>query len=40
MLQINQDGLKLNGVYQYFTYTDAVNMLGEEYKLERKTQLQ
>jgi len=28
MLQINQDGLKLNGTYQYFTYADDVNILG------------
>jgi hypothetical protein len=28
MLQINQEGLKLNGTYQYFTYADDVNILG------------
>jgi hypothetical protein len=27
-VQVNQDGLKLNGTYQLLVYTDIVNMLG------------
>ena len=27
-VQVNQDGLKLNGTYQFLVYTDHVNMLG------------
>ena len=27
-VQINQDGLKLNGTHQLLVYTDDVNMLG------------
>jgi hypothetical protein len=27
-VQINQDGLKLNGTYQLLDYVDDVNMLG------------
>jgi len=27
-LQVNQDGLKLNGIHQLLVYTDDVNVLG------------
>ena len=28
MVQVNQDGLKLNGTHQLLVYADGVNMLG------------
>ena len=28
MVQVNQDGLKLNGTHQLLAYTDDVNILG------------
>jgi len=27
-IQVNQDGLKLNGIHQLLAYTDDVNILG------------
>ena len=27
-IQINQDGLKLNGIHQFLVYADDVNILG------------
>jgi hypothetical protein len=28
-VQVNQDGLKLNGTHQFLAYADDVNVLGE-----------
>ena len=28
-VQVNQDGLKLNGTHQFLAYADGVNILGE-----------
>ena len=30
-IQVNQDGLKLNGAHQLLAYADDVNVLGEAY---------
>jgi hypothetical protein len=35
-VQVNQDGLKLNGTHQLVAYTDDVNILGEAYIRYRK----
>ena len=39
-VQVNQDGLQLNGAHQHFVYADDVNILGKGVNTieERKTQ--
>ena len=37
-VQVNQDGLKLNGTHQLLAYADDVNILGGSIHTERKTQ--
>ena len=32
-VQVNQDGLKLNGTHQFLAYADDVNILGQAYIL-------
>jgi hypothetical protein len=36
MVQVNQDGLKLNGTHQLLAYADDVNILGESVHAVKK----
>jgi hypothetical protein len=36
MLQVNQDGLKLNGAHQLLVYADDVNILGRSIHTRKK----
>jgi len=35
-VQVNQDGLKLNGTHQFLVYADDVNILGGSVDTEKK----
>ena len=35
-VQVNQDGLKLNGTYQFLVYADGVNILGGSFNTVKK----
>jgi hypothetical protein len=37
-VQVNQDGLKLNGKHQLLVYADDINILGGSIILKRKTE--
>jgi len=38
-VQVNQDGLKLNGTHQVLAYADDVNILGESvYTIKKKAE--
>jgi hypothetical protein len=40
MVQVNQDGLELNGTYQILDYADDVNILrGSIHKLKEKVEI-
>jgi hypothetical protein len=36
MVEVNQDGLKLNGTYQVLIYAYDVNMSGSVHNIEKK----
>ena len=38
MVQVNQDGLKLNGTHQFLAYADDVNILGGSIHTLKKMQ--
>jgi hypothetical protein len=35
-VQVNKEGLKLNGTYQFLVYSDDVNMLGRSVHIIKK----
>ena len=37
-IQVNQDGMKLNGTHQLLVYADDVNILGGSVQSYKKTQ--
>jgi len=40
MVQVNQDGLKLNGTHQFLVHTDDVNIVGgSAHTIKKKTEV-